>query len=111
MKRVFFLLTGGAFLALTLLIAALAVNGIYQLERLQKQMNTVVELHNRKIETVTAIQVDALARADRLLRMAIERDPFSRDQLFLEFNRAGFLVGSGRNRLRELGLTAEEQML
>jgi diguanylate cyclase (GGDEF)-like protein len=111
MKRVFFLLTGGAFLALTLLIAALAVNGIYQLERLQKQMDTVVELHNRKIETVTAIQVDALARADRLLRMAIERDPFSRDQLFLEFNRAGFLVGSGRNRLRELGLTAEEQKL
>jgi diguanylate cyclase (GGDEF)-like protein len=111
MKRVFFLLTGGAFLALTLLIAALAVNGIYQLERLQRQMDMVVELHNRKIETVTAIQVDALARADRLLRMAIERDPFARDQLFLEFNRAGFLVGSGRNRLRELGLTAEEQKL
>lgn len=111
MRRIFLLLTGGAFLSLTLLIAGLAFNGIYQLERLQKRMGTVVELHNRKIETVTAIQVDALARADRLLRMAIERDPFSRDQLFLEFNRAGFLVGSGRQHLRELGLTPEEQKL
>lgn len=111
MKRIFLLLTGGAFLALILLIAALAANAIYQLEYFQARMDRVVELHNRKIETVTAIQVDALARADRLLRMAIERDPFSRDQLFLEFNRAGFLVGSGRQRLRDLGLTAEEQQL
>jgi diguanylate cyclase (GGDEF)-like protein len=111
MKRVFLLLTGGAFLALILLIAALAANAIYQLENLQKRMDTVVELHNRKIETITAIQVDALARADRLLRMAIERDPFSRDQLYLEFNRAGFLVGSGRRHLLVLGLTPEERSL
>lgn len=111
MKRVFTLLTGSAFLALILLIAGLAANAFYQLENLQQRMDTVVEQHNRKIETVTAIQVDALARADRLLRMAIERDPFSRDQLYLEFNRAGFLVGSGRQHLRQLGLTPEEQKL
>ncbi len=111
MNRVFILLTGGAFLALILLIAAQAANAIYQLGHFQERMDKVVELHNRKIETVTAIQVDALARADRLLRMAIERDPFSRDQLFLEFNRAGFLVGSGRQRLRDLGLTPQEQKL
>lgn len=111
MKRVFLLLTGSAFLALILLIAALAANAIYQLENLQKRMDTVVELHNRKIETITAIQVDALARADRLLRMGIERDPFSRDQLYLEFNRLGFLVGSGRRHLLVLGLTPEEKSL
>lgn len=111
MKRIFILLTGGAFLALTLLIAALAANSIYQLEQFQGRMDRLVELQNRKIEAVTAIQVDALARSDRLLRMAIERDPFSRDQLFLDFNRAGFLVGSDRQHLRDLGLTPEEQKL
>jgi diguanylate cyclase (GGDEF)-like protein len=111
MKRVFLLLTGGAFLVLTLLVAALAANGLYQLEHLQRQMGTIVEQHNRKIEVVTNIQVAAHARADRLLRMAIERDPFSRDQLYLEFNRAGFLVGSGRQQLQQLGLTPEEQQL
>ncbi len=111
MKRVFLLLTGGAFLALILLIAALAANGIYQLASVQKQMDLVVELHNRKIETVTNIQIQSHARADRLLRMVIESDPFSRDQLYLEFIRAGFLVGSGRQELRQLGLTPEEQAL
>lgn len=111
MKRIFLVLTGSAFLALLLLIAALAANGIYQLERLQDQMDTVVELHNRKIETVTAIQVNALVRADLLLRIAIERDPFARDQLYLDFNRAGFLAGSSRRHLLELGLTPEEQKL
>ncbi len=111
MKRVFTLLTGGAFLALILLIAGLAANAIYQLEKIQKRMDLVVELYNRKIETVTTIQVNSLARADRLLRMAIERDPFSRDQLYLEFNRAGFMVGNGRQHLQQLGLTPEEQKL
>lgn len=111
MRRVFILLTSGAFFALILLIAALAANGIYQLERFQKLMDTVVELHNRKTETVTAIQVDALARADRLLRMSIERDPVLRNQLYLEFNRAGSLVNSDRQHLQELGLTSEEKTL
>lgn len=111
MKRFFFLLSGSAFLALVLLIAGLAANGIYQLERLQQQMDTVVELQNRKIETVTAMQLNVFARGDRLLRMAIERDPFSRDQLFLEFNRAGFLIGSERRHLLELGMSVEEQAL
>ena len=111
MRRVFILLTSGAFLALILLIAALAANGIYQLERFQNRMDTVVERHNRKIETVTAIQIDALARADRLLRMAMERDPILRNQLYEEFSRAGSLVGSDRQHLRDLGLTSEEQAL
>jgi diguanylate cyclase (GGDEF)-like protein len=111
MKRVYLLLTVGAFVVQILLIAALAANGIYQLARLQQQMDKVVELHNRKIEAVTNIQVASHARADRLLRMAIERDPFSRDQLYLEFNRAGFNVGSGRRRLLQLGLTPEERKL
>lgn len=111
MKRIFILLSGGAFLILLLLIAALAVNGIYQLDRLQKQMDAVVELQNRKIETVTTMQVNVFARGDRLLRMAIERDPFSRDQLYLEFNRAGYLMGSARRHLMQLGMTAEEQAM
>lgn len=109
MNRVFLLLTGAAFAALTVLIAALAVNSIYQLQRLQKQMDDVVLLHNRKIDIVTNTQIASHSRADRLLRMAIEKDPFARDQLFLEFNRAGFQVGSGRQQLRQLGLTAHEQ--
>lgn len=109
MKRVSLKLTIGAFFILTVLIAAQTVNSIYQLSQTQARINTIVELHNYKIDTITSTQVAAHIRTDILFRMAVENDPFNRDELFLEFNRAGFLVGSGRVKLREIGLTPEEQ--
>lgn len=109
MKRLFFLIAGGAFLALIILIVALTANGIYQLSRIQDHMNRVVETNGRKIDIVTRTQVAAHARTDRLLRMTMEKDPFVRDALFLDFNRAGFMVGSGRRALLQLGFTPKEQ--
>ncbi len=111
MNRIFLFLIAGAFLVLTLLIAALAANGIYQLGRLNNQIETVLKQYSLKLDTVSTLQVDSYTRGDRLLRMAIEEDPFVRDELFIEFNRAGFLVGSGRRKLLELGLTIEERKL
>lgn len=111
MTRVFFLLTGGAFLALTLLIAALTANSAYQLARIQEHIDKTVVLQEEKIAAITRIETAGFLRADRLLRMVIENDPFARDELYLEFNRAGFAVGSGRNELEKLGLTPEERVL
>jgi len=91
------------------LIAGLAVNGILQLQKLDEQMNIIVEQHNRKIDLVTQTQLAAHMRTDSLFRMALADDPFERDQHFMTFNRAGFLVGSGRNALRQLGFTPDEQ--
>lgn len=109
MKRVSLKLIIGAFATLTVLIAAQTVSSIYQLSQTQARINTIVELHNHKIDTITSTQVAAHMRTDRLLRMAVEKDPFNRDALFMAFNRAGFLVGSGRVKLREIGLTPAEQ--
>jgi diguanylate cyclase (GGDEF)-like protein len=109
MKRLFFLIAGSAFLALIVLIVALTANSIYQLSRYQDHMNRVVETNGRKIDIITRTQVAAHARTDRLLRMAIEIDPFVRDALFLDFNRAGFMVGSGRRALIQLGFTPQEK--
>jgi diguanylate cyclase (GGDEF)-like protein len=109
MKRIFFLIAGGAFLALVILIVALTANGIYQLSRVQDHMNRVVETNGRKIDIITRTQVAAHARTERLLRMTIETDPFVRDALFLDFNRAGFMVGSGRRALLQFGFTPPEQ--
>lgn len=111
MKRIFFLLTGGAFLALTLLIAALTANSAYQLARIQEHIDKTVTLQEKKIGAITRTEIAAFLRADRLLRMVIESDPFARDELYLEFNRAGFAVGSGRDELEKLGLTPEERVL
>ena len=109
MLRGFSLITGTAFVVLIALIAGLAVNGIMQLQKLDEQMNIIVEQHSRKIDLVTQTQLAAHLRTDSLFRMALADDPFERDQHFLTFNRAGFLVGSGRNALRELGFTPDEQ--
>lgn len=103
------LIAGAAFVALIALICGLAINGLLQLQTLGTQIRTVVELHNRKIDLITQTQVAAHLRTNSLFRMALADDPFERDELFMEFNRAGFLVGSGRNALRQMGFTPEEE--
>jgi diguanylate cyclase (GGDEF)-like protein len=101
--------TGAAFFALIALICGLLLNSLFQLQALGTQLGIVVEHHNRKIDLITQIQVAAHIRTDSLFRMALTNDAFERDAYFMEFNRAGFLVGSGRKALRGLGLTAAEQ--
>jgi diguanylate cyclase (GGDEF)-like protein len=103
------LTTGTAFVVLIALICGLTLNGLLQLQTLGSQIRTVVEFHNRKINLITQTQVAAHLRTDSLFRMVLANDPFERDAHFLEFNRAGFLVGSGRNALRQMGLSAAEQ--
>lgn len=108
-QRGFSFTTGTAFIALILLICGLASNGLFQLHALGTQMHLVVEHHNRKIECITETQVASHLRTDSLFRMALADDAFERDAHFMEFNRAGFLVASGRNAMRELGFTPAEQ--
>ena len=102
------LTTGAAFIALIALISGLAINSLLQLHTLGTQIHTVVEYHNRKIDLITQTQVASHLRTDSLFRMVLADDPFERDQLFLEYNRAGFLVKGGRNALRRMGFTPEE---
>ena len=109
LKRGFPFTTGTAFVALIALIFGLAFNGLLQLQTLGSQITTVVEEHNRKIDLITQIQVAAHIRTDSLFRMLLTDDPFQRDALFMEFNRAGFLVGSGRSAIRQMGLTLQEK--
>jgi diguanylate cyclase (GGDEF)-like protein len=90
------------------LIVALAIHGVTQLRLIQQEMENVVALHERKVDIVTRTQIAAHMRADRLYRMALEEDPFEQDTLWLEFLRAGYLVGSGRNQLKSMGFTPRE---
>lgn len=100
--------TGTAFVALITLIIGLTMNSLLQLQMLGTKISTVVEQHNQKIDIITQIQVASHFRTDSLFRMALTEDPFERDALFMEYNRAGFLVGSRRNFLRQMGLARNE---
>ncbi len=107
--RGFSLTTGTAFVVLIALICGLTLNSLLQLETLGAQIRTMAEHHNRKIDLITQTQVASHVRTDRLLHMVLTDDLFERDAHYMEFNRAGYLVGSGRKALREMGLNAEEQ--
>ena len=109
MHRSFFPPIGTAFVILIALICGLLLNSLIQLESLGRQLHIVVEHHNRKIDLITQIQVAAHVRTDSLFRMVLADDPFERDDHFLQFNHAGFMVGQGRNALRELGFAPLEQ--
>ena len=109
MRRALVFVTAMAFIVLVCLIAALAVNSIVQLQRIDHQMRNVIDLDNRKIDLITQTQVAAHLRTDSLFRMVLASDPFERDVHFMEFNRAGFLVGKGRNELRQLGFSPQEK--
>ena len=108
MRRNFLFVTGAAFLALVILIVVLAINSMVQLNH-HRKLNTNVLIQNRKVGLVTQIQVGSHMRTDSLLRMALTQDPFDRDETYLEFNRAAFLVGSARNELKKI-LTPAEQI-
>ena len=107
MRRTFLFVVGGAFLALVALIAVLAVNSLMQLNH-QRKLNADVLVQNRKLETVTQIQVAAHKRTDSLLRMALTQDPFDRDHIYLEFNQASLQLRSARIDLQSL-LAAPER--
>jgi diguanylate cyclase (GGDEF)-like protein len=98
-----------AFVSLIALICGLAVNGLLQLQTVGTQIRTVVEHHNRKIDLITQTQVAAHIRTDSLFRMVLADDPVERNDRFIEFDRAGALVEKGRNALRQMGLSANEQ--
>lgn len=108
--RTLTLSTGAAFVALVALIFGLVLNSLWQQHILGEQIRTVVDHHNRKIDIITQTQIAAHIRTDSLFRMVLAADPFERDSYFMEFNRAGFLVGSGRNALRQMGFTPEERI-
>jgi len=101
-------LTGGTIMVLVGIIAALSIHGVFQLRRIHKEMENMVATHDLKVDIVTRTQVAAHMREDRLSRMALERDPFAQDALWMEFLHAGYRVGSGRNQLKSMGFTPRE---
>lgn len=107
MQRNFLIVAGGAFITLLILIIVLAVSSILQLND-HRKLNADVLIQNRKVGFVTQIQVASHMRTDSLLRMALTKDPFIRDEIFVEFNRTGVLVGIARKDLQKM-LTLEER--
>ncbi|HEX7972408.1 MAG TPA: diguanylate cyclase [Thiobacillus sp.] len=108
MQRGFFFTTGAAFIALVALVFGLVL-ALLQFNLQHQQLHAVLDRHNLKIDLITQTQAASRLRTESLFRIALTDDPFERDAYFLEFNHAGFLVGSGRNALRQMGFTPDEK--
>jgi diguanylate cyclase (GGDEF)-like protein len=109
MRRTPLLAAAIAFAVLIGLIAALIAGTLLHLQRIDERVNAMIDFANRKIDLVTQTQVAAHARTDAMFRMVLAQDAFERDDHFMAFNRAGFLVGSGRKGLMAMGLAADER--
>ena len=107
MPRTFLVLTGAAFMALVTLIVVLAINSMVQLNN-NRQLNANVLEQNHKVDLVTQIQVASHLRTDSLLRMALAQDAFQRDEIYLEFHRATYLVSNARSELQQMLSPAEQ---
>lgn len=98
-----------AYALLALLILLLTLNSAAQLSRVNAELRTVVQNHDLRISLIARTQTAAHLRTDALLRMALTRDPFRRDELLAQFDHAGYLVGEGRRRLKAMGFDAREE--
>ncbi|MCB1734059.1 MAG: response regulator [Gammaproteobacteria bacterium] len=109
MPRSFLTTIAISFLVLILLIVGMAGNSVFQMTSIQRNFDAVVAGNNEKSKLATEMQVAGYRRSDALYGMLSTPDAFDRDALFLAFNRAGFDVGSARNRFHELPLTLAER--
>lgn len=109
LRREFTKATGIAFFSLIVLICGLVINGLIQVRTLGAEIHTIIEYHNQKIDLITQTQVASQQRKNSLYRMALASDAFERDARFLDFNHAGFRVGSGRAALLKMGLRPAEK--
>ena len=110
MERRFVYLVGLGYSALVALMLAVMLMGFSDLVEINKQLEQIVEHHNRKIEIVTNTQIAGFRRTDSLYNMALEADSFARDAYFLGFNTAGFNVGLERNALFAAKLSEQEMI-
>jgi len=90
------------FVVQLLLILFVTAIGLQRLQTAAHNLDTVVDIHMRKLSLTKTMMTAARERTLCMFRMSINHDPFERDRLFMEFNDYGAtFVGS---RLALLGL-------
>jgi len=90
------------FVVQLLLILFVTAIGLQQLQTAAHNLDTVVDIHMRKLSLTKTMMTAARERTLCMFRMSINHDPFERDRLFMEFNDYGAtFVGA---RLALLGL-------
>jgi PAS domain S-box-containing protein len=78
---------------------------------IRKDIYEAASIDNRKFELVNIMYISARERVLSLYQMLDTTDPFTRDDLFLEFNRKGAVFAEARAELIMLPLDSKEELL
>jgi len=94
--------TAIAYLVAFSLLALTTGFGIWKVQTAHHHLEQVMALHNAKVHLITDTQVASYRRADTVQLLILETDPFRQDDIYMDYLKAGFQVGDGRNRIRAL---------
>lgn len=94
-----------------LLFFALLAFGLEQIRETSRTTQAVVKTNNVKANLIVNMQKAARERSLTLYRMVTETDPFSRDEIYLEFKHQGELFIGAREQLKNMHLSVAELSL
>jgi len=99
------------FAAMLLLMVFLTAVGVRQLDQSQLRLDSVMNDHLAKIVLANRMYVAARERTISLQRLVYVRDPFERDDLWINFLSQGTEFATARQTLLSMPLTARERDL
>ncbi|MDJ0740202.1 MAG: GGDEF domain-containing protein [Gammaproteobacteria bacterium] len=94
--------TAVAYVAAFALLTFIVAFGIGELRGAHNHLESVMRAQAAKARVVTETQVASFRRAESVLQLMLETDPFAQDRIYMDYLRHGFDVGDGRNKTREL---------
>ncbi len=100
-----------SFTALVILFILPISIGLMLLQRAEKNISTIVNEHNVKMELVASMVNDARARSLLLFEMMNNRDPFERDEIFQRIRAHGASFAYARSKMLDMKLTRMELSL
>lgn len=99
------------FLLVLILTALLMLMGYVRLNEVRKQLDTVVNQHNVRVDLLFSMRNLVRERSLSLYAMYFSRDPFDRQDEYLHFSGMVDKFVTLRERLLQIGLNEEEQRL
>lgn len=99
------------FIVQLFLILFVTTIGLQQLRLTANNLDTVIDVHMRKLSLTKTMMAAARERTLSMFRLSMSHDPFERDQLFVQFNQHGAEFAAARMALLGMPLSPREHEL
>jgi len=100
-----------AFFVIISILVTITMSGLYRIESVVAQFDTVIDTHNAEIEIMHKIMKIARERSLLLQSMLLERDPFEWGEQQMKLSDFSQQYSQLRKKLKQLKLTENDQRL